>query len=98
MPFLKLDFELQATDIWSCESVDRYKEPLVEIFYTVYGEEANAFFSKQLTQSVMGQLLNTASLVDVMPNPNKVLDCNSTTDDVCWSHQAHVRCFGESVV
>ena len=82
----------QAEDIWSCESVDQYKEPGVQLFYMVYDYDAQAadFFVKYLTTALMGKIVDATSQLDVVPNPNLVLGCSSDNEP-CWNHRAHVR-------
>lgn len=69
--------------------MDRYKEPKVEIYYTVYDATANDFFQNQLSSTIAQNVIDTSLELDIIPNPNKIIGCNSA-DDSCWSHKAHV--------
>lgn len=84
----------QATDIWQCESVDRYKEPKVEIFYSVDTSSDRAyssnFFLDQLSTTAIRNVIDSTLELDIIPNPNKIVGCVST-DPSCWNHKAHVR-------
>lgn len=75
----------QSTNIWDCKSIDQYKEPLVEIFYTPYDKDSETFFEKHLTDDLAQRMFNTSSEVDIIPNLNNFFDCKQD----CWRHQAH---------
>lgn len=77
---------IQSTNIWDCKSIDQYKEPLVEIFYTPYDKDSETFFEKHLTDDLAQRMFNTSSEVDIIPNLNNFFDCKQD----CWRHQAHV--------
>ena len=63
---------------------------MYQIFYSVYEQESNDFFTKQLTQIVAQKIIDTTSLLDVIPNPNNIVGCDKN-DTTCWSHIAHVH-------
>lgn len=80
--------------IWECESVDKYKEPKVEIFYLPYSENASIFFDR-FTQSEYDLVQSAALLLSIVPNPNYVLDCPANYS--CWNYQAHVSLLSKFV-
>lgn len=75
--------------MWQCEWVDRYLEPKVEIFYTVYDQESNDFFVNQFTDEIVQKVMDTTQELDIIPNPNKIIGCNPS-ENSCWNHKAHV--------
>lgn len=84
---------LNGDDIWQCESVDKFKEPKVEVFYEPAGAEAASFFLGRFSQAEADLVASAASLLTIAPNPNGVLGCeeaSATQSESCWTSKAHV--------
>ena len=62
---------------------------MVQIFYSVYDDTAAEFFVSQFNETLAERIIQTVYELDVIPNPNYVLNCGDD-DETCWNYQAHV--------